>query len=347
MNSLVKNSSVHHRRFWYIACESKDLGKQPIARTILNEWVVLYRDEKGRAVAFQDRCIHRNFQLSKGKVKNGCLECPYHGWTFNSEGTVVRIPSEGPENKVLSSRKAISYDTIEQDDFIYVRLEKNSNYDASPFAMPHYKEKGFKTVRLFNVFKNNVTNCAENYIDVPHTVFVHDGIFRSSENKKFKAIVERVGPTVKIDYRNETTNVGWFSWFLNPSGGEITHHDYFHAPNVTSVEYYFGKKEFFITSHSVPVSDTETHVYTDLTFEFGFWNLFASPIVRYQGQSVIDQDIEVLDNQMKVIQKYGSDFSNSKADIIHVLIESIRDEVAAGGDPRELPNKSHEIEFWI
>lgn len=342
-------NNVSFKNFWYIACQSSELSKEkPLARSILDEWVVLFRDSDGSPVAFQDRCIHRNYQLSKGAVKDGCLRCPYHGWTFNREGEVVNIPAEGPNQKTLSSRTAKSFDCIEQDDFIYVRLNTDAGLDLKPFSMPHYKEPGYKTVRLFNVFKNNVTNCAENYVDVPHTVFVHDEIFRVSKQEKIEATCSRENGTVKIDYKNETNNLGWFSWFLNPKGQTIEHRDFFHMPNVTSVEYIFSPgKEFYITSQSVPVSDKLTWVYTDLTFRFGFWNFLAAPIVKYQGQSVIDQDIVVLDNQMKVIEKYGTDFNNSKADIVHVFIESIRDEIENGRDPRLLKPRQQEFEFWV
>lgn len=347
MNTSENNISF--KNYWYIACQSHELKKdKPLGKVIHDEWIVLFRDENGAPVAFQDRCPHRNFQLSKGAVKNGCIKCPYHGWTMDKDASVINIPAEGPNQKVLSSRKAIQYECIEQDDFVYIKLASHPDINELPFRMPKYKQKGYKTVRLFNIFKNNVLNCAENYVDVPHTVFVHDKIFRESRQEKVEAVVERKDGSVIIDYKKETNNLGWFSWFLNPNKSEITHIDHFHSPNVTSVEYIFGpRREFYITSHCVPVNKGETHVYTDLTFDFGIFNFVAAPVVKYQGQSVIDQDIEVLDNQMKVIEKYGTHFQNSKADIVHVLIESLREEIAKGKNPKDLPHKSHQFEFWI
>lgn len=346
--STLENE-INFRNFWYIACQSHELDNlSPIHRTILDEWIVLFRDEKGTVQAFQDRCIHRNFQLSKGHIVNGQLQCPYHGWTYDSTGVVTNIPAEGEDFKKTNSRCVTKYDCTEIDDLIYVRLENNTSLETSPFRMPHYNEPQYKTVRLFNVFKNNVTNCAENYVDVPHTVFVHDEIFRESRQEIVEAEVTRKNGTVRVEYLKETNNLGWFSWFLNPSGNEIKHVDYFYNPNVTSVEYIFSPgREFFITSQSIPVSEWETHVYTDLTFNFGIWNFLAAPIVKYQGQSVIDQDIEVLNNQSLVMKKYGEHFSNSKADIVHVLIESIRNAITKGHDPKSLPEKTHKFKFWI
>lgn len=340
---------MNFESFWYIVSESRELKPgQVLGRKVLGEWLAIFRDEKGRAVALQDRCPHRNSRLSLGRVEHGCLRCPYHGWLFEGEGGVVEVPSEGENFQPAESRRAKSYPTLEQDDYVYVCLDAEAAGALKPFAMPNYKKPGFRTVRLINRFHNNVVNCAENFIDIPHTVYVHPGIFRKSMRQKIDATVTRSQGTVFVDYKNEDTNVGWFSWFLNPAGDKIVHTDSFHMPNVTSVEYIFSpKRRLTITSQSVPCADDDTLVYTDLTYNFGVFTSFAGPILRWQAQLVIDQDVVALDQQMEVIKKYGEDFSNTKADAIHVLVESIRDELAAGRDPRALPDKSAEFSFWV
>lgn len=334
--------------FWYVAAESKELGSsQILSRTILNEWIVLFRDQQGNAVALQDRCLHRGSQLSRGTLKNGHLICGYHGWTYDQNGAVINIPSDGPTRQV-SNRCAKKFAVIERDDFIYVRLNLKSQAGFAPFPMPCYKKKGYSTLRLQNTFHNTVTNCAENFVDIPHTVFVHPKIFRDSSGEKLSASIERVNGSVKVRYRNEKKNLGIFSFFLNSSGDYIDHTDDFHVPNVTSVNYFFGGgKHFIITSQSVPLTENKTLVYTDLTYNYGIWNLPARPIIRWQAQKIIDQDVEILGNQLKTIEKYGSAFQNSKADMIHIFIESIQSEVKNGRDPRNLPKKEAEIEFWI
>jgi hypothetical protein len=88
-------------------------------------------------------------------------------------------------------------------------------------------------------------------------------------------------------------------------------------------------------------------VYTDLTYNYGIWNGLARPIIRRQAQTIINQDIEILANQMAVIKKYGARFTNTDADVIHVLIESIRAALERGEDPRHLPDKRVDIEFWV
>jgi phenylpropionate dioxygenase-like ring-hydroxylating dioxygenase large terminal subunit len=333
--------------FWYIAAESHEVkNNEVIARTILGEWVAVFRDNQGKLSALQDKCLHRNAQISKGKVISGNLQCPYHGWSYATNGEVVHIPSMGPLN-THGSKCAKSYEIREQDNYIYVRLS-SSITDIHPFPMPYFQNKGYTTIRLQNHFKNNVTNCAENFVDIPHTSFVHPKIFRDAKSEKFGALVTRENGSVKVIYKNERKNFGWFSWFLNPSGKEIIHTDEFFMPNITSVHYRFGgKNHFIITSQSIPVSEEETLVYTDLTYNYGVWTYLSRPLVRWQAQTIINQDIEILNNQMKTIKKYGAVFQNSPADIIHTWIESIQNEINEGKDPRNLPKKQTEIEFWV
>lgn len=332
---------MHVKDFWYIVAESKELKKdQVLARKVMGEWLAVFRDENGEVVIMQDRCKHRAAQLSRGKVCHGQLRCPYHGWVYDKEGQVVEVPSEGANFKQTASRKGLTFQACEQDDYIYVCLAEQETKER-PFEMRHYKEPGWHTVRLINHFENNVTNCVENFIDIPHTVYVHPGIFRDPRKQQIDVDVQRKDGAVKASYLNETDNFGWFSKMLNAKGGTIQHTDEFFMPNVSCVEYIFGpNRHFIITSQSIPQEDDETLVYTDLTFNYGIWNRLAAPIVRWQGQLIIDQDIEALANQMQVIKKYGDKFSNTPADVIHVWVESIQKEIAEGRDPRLLPERT-------
>ena len=346
--------------FWYIACESRELGpKDVLKRCVLDEDIVVFRDREQKPVILRDRCMHRAAPLSGGQVHEGCLRCGYHGWTYDRDGEVVAVPCERDNFKRGGvKRRAVVHEACEQDDFVYVRLRARcpsstallgpGPSDITPFAMPKYRAQGYATVRLQNRFRNNVTNCAENFIDIPHTVFVHPSIFRTSRGQKISATVERRAGNVHVNYQGETDNLGWFRWFLNPRAEPIVHVDNFFMPNVTCVEYAFGpRRHFFITSQSVPVHDDETLVYTDLTFDYGIWNMVAKPLVAWQGQKVIDQDLDILSDQMDVIRKTGDDFAHTQADTIHLFVESIRDALMRGQDPRALPDQRREITFWI
>ncbi|WP_310481068.1 aromatic ring-hydroxylating dioxygenase subunit alpha [Chamaesiphon sp. VAR_48_metabat_403] len=338
--------------FWYIVAPSDRLQPDRVLScTVLDEWLAIFRDAKGQPVAVRDRCAHRNSRLSAGKVCQGQLHCPYHGWVYDNLGKVVAIPAEGENWQNATDRRTPRYDTCERDGYVYVRLTEPASSPTAefdPFPMPYYGAPQWATVRVINRFNNNVTNCAENFIDIPHTAFVHPGIFRTTRHQQIAMTVSRRQGTVFVEYANENTNLGWYARFLNPSGDRIHHTDSFHMPNITSVEYNLGRdRRIFITSQSVPESSTSTLVYTDVTYNYGIWNHIARPFIHWTAQYIIHQDIKILGIQQAAIAKYGQQFSHTPADTIHIFVESIRTEIANSKDPRLLPDRSVKVDFWV
>lgn len=47
------------RDYWYVAAWSDEVGRTPLARTVLGEDIMIYRTEAGTAVALENRCAHR------------------------------------------------------------------------------------------------------------------------------------------------------------------------------------------------------------------------------------------------------------------------------------------------
>jgi hypothetical protein len=75
--------------------------------------------------------------------------------------------------------------------------------------------------------------------------------------------------------------------------------------------------------------------------------VLVAPFVRRHGQRIIDQDIEILARQGENIGRYGAQFRATQADLIHRLVDSLRDAIARGDDPCGLPTVEHEIEFRV
>lgn len=337
---------VSQKNFWYILAESSELlTSAPLSRELLGEHLVLYRDSTGKPVILPDRCLHRCGKLSKGRVREGTLQCPYHGWVYGAEGKVVEIPSEGC--RPIHNLGLAPYSAVEQQGYIYICLEPHPDF-PKPYTLPHFGSSLWKNYRMQNTFMATVTNCVENFIDVPHTAFVHEGIFRNSEGHAIDTRIQRNNGVVEIEYLKESNNLGSMSWFLNPSKGKVIHIDRFIMPNITHVIYRFPSGwEYLITSQSIPVRSDETLVYTDITYNFGFWTPFAAWMIKRQAQKAIVQDMEVLQDQQEVIARSGGAFINMPCDIIHRLISEIREALEQGRDPRALPDKNREITFYV
>ena len=81
-----------HEWWLPVATEAELAPQRPLAVTLLGEPLVLWHDG-AQAHAFTDRCPHRGARLSLGRVHDGQLECPYHGWRFGGDGQCRHVPA--------------------------------------------------------------------------------------------------------------------------------------------------------------------------------------------------------------------------------------------------------------
>jgi phenylpropionate dioxygenase-like ring-hydroxylating dioxygenase large terminal subunit len=93
-----------HAHWWPLATEAELKHDKPLARTLHDQPLVLFRGSDGQPVVMPDRCPHRHAPLSCGRVHHGELACPYHGWQFTAAGQLQRprtnlgLPAARPRN---------------------------------------------------------------------------------------------------------------------------------------------------------------------------------------------------------------------------------------------------------
>ncbi len=338
---------------WYAACLSEELGHDaPMARMILETPLVLWRDSAGIARVMEDRCLHRNALLSEGVIIDGCLACPYHGWTYDNAGRCVHIPSEGPHTEHIPRHIGLeTFHVMERDGLIWVWMGGPEAPPArDPFPMPRWREPGWTSYYMKTPFENNVTNCVENFMDVPHTVFVHRGWFRSQAQRPIRTVVERTSDSVLVSYDQPRDSIGFTGKLLNPRGLPMTHTDKFYMPNNTRVDYAFGEEHtaFIITSTCTPIGPMETMVYTLISLKLGPFNRVGRLLLPWYTRQVIAQDVEIMAIQGRSLKLHGAPkFSSTPADLLHVHIEALRQWAASGGEGEPPPPVTQEMTFWV
>ena len=83
-----------------------------------------------------NECPHRMAPLSLGRVKGKCLECPYHGWTFSSNGTLQSIPHlERDATLQADSRAVESYPVHLTGDLIWTFLPTSFHGESFPQSL--------------------------------------------------------------------------------------------------------------------------------------------------------------------------------------------------------------------
>jgi phenylpropionate dioxygenase-like ring-hydroxylating dioxygenase large terminal subunit len=360
--------------YWYVACRSPELtGKKPLARTILGTNIVLFRDEKGRPATLRDRCLHRNARLSAGATFDGKLGCPYHGWVYDAGGNVVEVPSLGPSQRgeVLDERgHAMSgltlepcklgrlqrFETREQDGLIYVFMgEDVSKARAEPFRVPYWGHPDWMVYFMVTRFPNGVTNLVENFMDVPHTVFVHSGWFRNRARKRVPATVKRSDGSVLVTYKQDRDMVSGMGHIFNPRRLPMFHTDHYFIPNITRVDYMWGENGFVINSQVTPIGPTDSLVYTAISFRLPFelpgrlLGRVMAPVIKWYTTQVILQDVEIMRVQREGLLNGpgGGVFKSTEADLLHADIEAYRLWLREGGQGPGPSGEERDIVFWI
>jgi phenylpropionate dioxygenase-like ring-hydroxylating dioxygenase large terminal subunit len=168
------------RRYWHPVARADEIRADPVAVELLHERLVLWRDGDGALGAAYDRCPHRESPLSVGHVVDGCLQCPYHGWSFAVTGACVRVPSSPPDVPVPPKARLATVHLDECYGLVWVCLDE----PAAP--IPVIAEDNDPAFRRINNpverWRASATRMTDNFMDISHFPFVHVGTFGRAQN---------------------------------------------------------------------------------------------------------------------------------------------------------------------
>jgi len=166
---------------WYAIAASHRVQNKPLGIRRLGMDLVLWRDANGKIVCQSRHCPHRGVDLALGKIatENGksCLECPYHGFQFASDGRCVLMPCEGKEASISPAMRVESYQVKESHGLIWLWW---GNEEMATPEIPWFTElkdnpRCWTDAEL--VWDIHFTRAAESVlIDLHHFAFAHHGI---------------------------------------------------------------------------------------------------------------------------------------------------------------------------
>jgi phenylpropionate dioxygenase-like ring-hydroxylating dioxygenase large terminal subunit len=161
--------------FWYPAGQSKEIGAEPVKLGMLGQDFVLWRDSAGQVHCLSNTCSHRGGSLSGGKIKDDCIQCPYHGWRFDGDGLCVAIPSLGPNPKIPARTRVDAYPVVERYGLVFCFLGDLPEDQRPPImALKEWGLEGWSSTIQNYQFDINYQRSIENGLDPAHNEFVHD-----------------------------------------------------------------------------------------------------------------------------------------------------------------------------
>lgn len=322
------------KNHWYVAATSAELSKKPISRTILDTPLVLFRDARSTACALIDRCAHRNVPLSLGQVRDGRLVCAYHGWAYDGEGVCRDVPAlcGDPTGR---GRRVQTFATRERDGFVWVFMDPEVTIEAEPFALPHLDAPGYTTVRHQVDVPATLYATLENILDVPHTAFLHRGLFRTPKRRPMTAVVRRFADRAEAEFIGESRPGGIVGRLLSPFGGVVEHVDRFVLPSIAQVEYRLGpKNHVVVTSALTPVTDFKTKLYAVATFRTVLPDRLLKLVLTPIGVAILEQDRRILRRQTESVQRFGREqFVSTDVDLLGPHIWRLLRQAERGESP--------------
>lgn len=185
------------RNTWYVAAWDHEVGDEtPLARRILDEALVLFRDSTGTPQAIGDRCPHRFAPLSKGCVKGNSVQCVYHGLEFDGTGQCTRNP-HGKGN-IPTQAKVKSYPVVERHSIVWIWMGDPAK--ADPGTIVDYSQsldpqKRFVAKDYLHARANYQLE-TDNIMDLSHIEFLHPGSLGSDAVNQAITEVVQEGSTV-------------------------------------------------------------------------------------------------------------------------------------------------------
>jgi phenylpropionate dioxygenase-like ring-hydroxylating dioxygenase large terminal subunit len=156
---------------WYVAGWSKELSDKPLARTLLDEPVVLFRTQDGLAVALEDRCCHRNLPLSHGRVEGNTIACGYHGMVYEPGGRCIKVPGQ---EGVPANACVRSFPVAERDAVVWIWLGDVEKADVAKIpSYPIHGDPLWAHQTDHYVIQGNHELINDNLIDLSHVGYVH------------------------------------------------------------------------------------------------------------------------------------------------------------------------------
>lgn len=191
MNAINPYSYV--RNCWYVAGLADEFPRETLTgHRIAGRAMVIWRTADGTMAALDNRCAHKRFPLSEGRLMpDGTLECAYHGLCYDTAGVCVKIPSQ-PDQPIPPQARVAQIPLREQDGLVWVwpgdpaRCE-----DRRPPRTPEIADPAQESISLgpYEVPANYLL-LIENLLDITHFYPLHDGNIGDEANSHIPVKLE-------------------------------------------------------------------------------------------------------------------------------------------------------------
>jgi phenylpropionate dioxygenase-like ring-hydroxylating dioxygenase large terminal subunit len=254
--------------------------------------LITYRNAKNDIVVVPGRCLHRGMDMSVGKVSpaTGCLECPYHGWTYGPDGQY------GSPFSAERQKTNVPYRFVEQDGLLWAGLN-----DGTPEGPPKVDAPdGAKTIWFEKVIKNSAQVVLENGIDPTHASFVHANAAGFGVYKQAPRGIKHAPNAMSFWYKPNPDVP--LSVLLDIQDTYNAHA--YALPYTSWSDVHVGENVLKTYVTLLPETEDRTRMFVGFARTF-LTQAWFDPVMLLMGHAIVEQDRQVLERIDKTVNDHG------------------------------------------
>jgi phenylpropionate dioxygenase-like ring-hydroxylating dioxygenase large terminal subunit len=287
---------------WYAVATVDSVGEKPVPIELRDTSYVIWRTPDQQLTAVADRCSHREAQLSLGTIEDGCLRCPYHGWTFADEGRCVEVPSSGVGAAIPPGAHLKSLSVEEHHGLVW--LCPGAPTSPVPFIDVDEDASFTRLNTDMQTWNCAATRMIDNMLDVAHFPYTHAGTFgREQEREVPKFSLTQLDDTFHgYEYSVVINNEGEAKT-MSGGGDDVIGLDMstgFALPfSVRSTMSYENGIEQVLFMTAAPMRSATATSPARSAFTFVLWR---NDDVSETGQGIVDFELEVAKEDQRTLE---------------------------------------------
>lgn len=261
---------------WYAGASSDEVGRSPLARTVLGERIVLYRTSDGSAVALEDRCCHKPVPLSEGHLDGDDIIAGYTGFRYAPSGQCVEVPTQ---DSVPFGASVRSYPVVDDGSFVWLWMGEPNLASRRPVpAAPWLLDDGWVSFGSAQTVQASIRLLWDNFADITHIAYLQPEIaprpLLTGTPPALELTVSETGmafsrtypPAPVVDWHGHLMGVDANGSYVQREEGELVTPglwvDRWHVEVPDQGETSPGDRSFVFTHALTPIDETSTrHVW--------------------------------------------------------------------------------------
>lgn len=169
-------------KVWQVACREEQIPE--VGDCVLYDGpagaLIIVRSAEDEIRAHYNTCLHRGMKLCASDTSVGAFRCPYHGFTWNLDGTIQRVPSRWDFRHVDNAELTLPQAKVAVwAGFVFV----NHDLDAEPLEQylgrmagdfeGWMRRDGYLAINIRKVIRANWKACIEAFVEGFHVPELH------------------------------------------------------------------------------------------------------------------------------------------------------------------------------